>query len=380
MTTSETVEALYVHIPFCRSLCGYCDFYSIIPPQDLVSPLVDALLLELEQYQRQLKLNLKTVFIGGGTPTSMPVAELQRLIAAIRRLPVAGESLEFTVEANPATVSDEMATMLAEQSVNRASIGAQSFQPNELAVLERIHGPDEIRETVDRCRNHGIEQISLDLIFAIPGQSSVAWQNNLRAALNINPDHLSCYSLTYERGTRLYDSLMSGTIERVDPDLDASMYDTAIEILTEAGYEHYEISNFARPGRHCRHNLTYWRNEPYLGIGPAAAGYLNCVRYKNLENVKGYINRIRAGQSPRDEEELRNLEGQMRDTAMLSLRTMDGLDRRLFIQRFETDPAAFFQRAIELNLSRGLIELSDNHIRLTTAGIFLADRVIADFL
>ena len=376
MTTSEIVEAVYVHVPFCRSLCGYCDFYSIVPSADVFRPWTDALLVELECYRKRIGLRVKTIYVGGGTPTSLPLAELARLVDALPAV----EPVEFTVEANPATITDDTAALLADRGVNRVSIGAQSFDERELGVLERIHGPDEIGATVALCRRHGIEQISLDLIFGIPGQTSASWGRSLEAALALNPDHLSCYSLTYEPGTRLYESLIAGTVTRADPDLDADLYEQTIDTLTRAGYEHYEISNFARSSRRCRHNLVYWRNEPYLGVGPSAAGYLDRVRYKNVADVEQYVRKIAAGTSPRDEEEHRDLEGEMRDTAMLGLRTTDGMNRRRFQERFGSDPSVVFEYAIARNRERGLIEVTDNYVHLTRAGILLADQVIADFL
>lgn len=380
MTTSEIVEAVYVHVPFCRRLCGYCDFYSIVPAPAIIPVWTDALLAELELYRQRIRLEIRTLYIGGGTPTTLPIDRLERLLRTLRSLPSADPNPEFTVEANPATISEETAATLATNGVNRVSIGAQSFNPAELAVLERIHGPDEIAETVGHCRRSGIARLNLDLIFAIPGQTLASWRNNLDAAVSLNPDHISCYSLTYEPGTKLHESVRTGRIRPVDHDLDADMYELAIDFLAVAGFEQYEISNFARPGCRCRHNLTYWRNEPYLGLGPAAAGYLDHLRYKNVEDVDLYISHIRDRRLPRQEEESRNRLGQMRDTALLALRTMDGIDRREFVKRFGSDPKEVFDDAIKNNVKCGLIDVSDNYIQLTSAGIRVADRVIADFL
>lgn len=380
MTTSEIVEAVYVHVPFCRRLCGYCDFYSIVPAPAIIPAWMDALATELELYRPRLRLEIRTLYVGGGTPTTLPIDQLERLLRTLHSLPSADQNPEFTVEANPATISDETAATLATNGVNRVSIGAQSFNPAELAVLERIHGPDEIAETVGRCRRSGIARLNLDLIFAIPGQTLASWRNSLEAAVSLNPDHISCYSLTYEPATKLHESVRMGRIQPVDHDLDADMYELAIDFLASAGYEQYEISNFARPGCRCRHNLTYWRNKPYLGLGPAAAGYLDHLRYKNVEDVDMYISHICNRRLPRHEEEYRNRLGQMRDTAMLALRTMDGIDSREFKIRFGSDPKEVFDIAINKNVKCGLIEASDNYIKLTSAGICVADRVIADFL
>jgi len=380
MTTSEPVQAVYLHVPFCRRLCGYCDFYSIVPEKNVIAPLVGALLRELDACSRAARIDVKTAFVGGGTPTLLPPDELHRLLSAVGKLAGARGVEEFSIEANPATVTADIADVLTASGVNRISIGAQTFQADELTTLERIHGPREIVDTVELCRERGLEQINLDLIFAIPGQSLQSWKESLRAACALEPDHLSCYSLTYEPGTRFYDLLKAGKLTRVDQDLDADMYEAAVDILTGAGFEHYEISNFARPGRRCRHNLVYWHNQPYCGVGPAAAGFVNGVRYKNVADLNRYIDAIDADSNARVEDERRTPEQRARETAMLELRLIEGLDRGCFARRFGQDPIAFFDHAVKRNVENGLLTVTDNHIRLTRKGLLLADRVIADFL
>ncbi len=288
------VRSIYVHVPFCQTICGYCDFYSILLDKSAVHPLVDALLTELRQADETLDLRAETIFVGGGTPTTLPPAELERLLTALHEL-TRGAAAEFTVEANPATVSAETARVLAGCGVNRVSIGAQSFDRNELTVLDRIHRPEQVAATVDIIRNAGIENLNLDLIFAIPGQSLANWQANLRAACDLGPSHLSCYALTYERGTPLYERMQAGAVTRADSDHEATLFETTIDELAARGFQQYEISNFARPGRECRHNLTYWRNEPYLGIGPSASGFVDDIRYKNIPDAAEYGRSIQAG-------------------------------------------------------------------------------------
>jgi oxygen-independent coproporphyrinogen-3 oxidase len=380
MTTPEPIQAVYVHVPFCRRLCGYCDFYSIVPEDTLVAPLVNALLRELDLYAGRADLAIETIFVGGGTPTTLPIGELRRLLDQLGQLPAPGTAPEFTVEANPETVTLQITQELAAAGVNRVSIGAQSFDPADLAVLERGHRPEQVAETVATCRDAGLAQVNLDLIFAIPGQTLDTWAASLKAAMALQPEHLSCYSLTFEPGTRLFEQSRSGTVTPVDQDLDAAMYEWAIDTLTAAGYIHYEISNFARPGCQCRHNLSYWHNQPYLGIGPAAAGLVDGVRYQNVADVVAYTAAIAAGRSPRVEEERRSREQRARETAMLELRLAEGIDRRRFEQRYGRDPLEFFAEPIERHGQRGLLEVTDRHLRLTRAGLLLADTVIADFL
>lgn len=380
MTTPGPIRAVYVHVPFCRRLCGYCDFYSIVPELEGVAPLVDALLRELERCCERPDLAVETVFVGGGTPTSLPPGELRRLLDRLGKLAPPATTLEFTVEANPETVTPEIAQVLVAAGVNRVSIGAQSFDPAELAVLERGHRPKQVAETVAACRAAGLTQVSLDLIFAIPGQTLESWLASLSAATALRPEHLSCYSLTFEPGTRLFERLGAGTVTPVDEELDATMYERAIDVLAASGYVHYEISNFARPGCQCRHNLAYWHNQPYLGIGPAAAGLVDGVRYRNVADVAAYTRAVAAGRSPRVEQEQRSTEQRARETAMLELRLTEGIDRRRFEQRYGRDPVELFAEPIQRHGTRGLLEATTTHLRLTRPGLLLADTVIADFL
>lgn len=376
---SSPCRSLYVHVPFCRRLCGYCDFYSQVLDPDTVGPLVDAVRSELTGATRGGGLTVDTIFVGGGTPTVLPADQLARLLAALRAC-AAGPDVEFTVEANPATVTAEMADVLASAGVNRVSVGAQSFNPAELDVLDRTHRPEQVGETLATCRRAGIRRLSLDLIFGIPGQTLACWRESLQAALGLEPEHMSCYGLTYEPGTPLRERLDAGSVQRVDPDLEADMYETTIDVLAAAGLAQYEISNFARPGAECRHNLRYWHNEPYLGLGPAAAGFLNEVRYKNVADTAAYVAAIRAGRSPRAEEERLPPERRVRETAMLELRLTSGIDRRRFAARYKEDPVALFAAAIEPHRADGLLVVNETSIRLTRRGLLLADTVIADFL
>lgn len=380
MTTPTSPRALYVHVPFCRSRCGYCDFYSAVFEPQLAAPLVDALLTELARANAAQSLAVETVFVGGGTPTVLPPAQLSRLLRACTQLSARRRAAEFTVEANPATVAPSVAEVLVESGVNRVSIGAQSFHPAELHVLERTHDPGQIASTIGTCREYGIRRFNLDLIFGIPGQTLATWEVSLRAAMNLGVEHLSCYGLTYEPGTRLHDLRQRGQVAPLDPDLEADMYEAALDLLAAGGYEQYEISNFARPGGQCRHNLVYWHNQPYLGIGPSAAGYVDGVRYQNVANTDLYIEMVSAGRTPRGQEE--RLEPQRRacETAMLALRLNAGLLRRPFAECFGRDPLGFFAEAIARHRPDGLVEVTDAAVRLTRAGRMLADTVIADFL
>lgn len=379
-TTSAAARSLYVHVPYCRTICGYCDFYSQVLDNRQTGPLVDTLLAELEQRTRASHFEWETIFVGGGTPTTLPPALLKRLLNGLHNSSQHVVTKEFTVEANPATVSDEMADTLVACGVNRISIGAQSFDPSELRVLDRIHRVGDVGRTVVNARRAGIQSLNLDLIFAVPGQTLDAWLRNLETALQLRPDHLSCYGLTYERGTPLYERLASGGVRRADAELEADMYEATIETLSAAGFEHYEISNFARPGARCAHNLVYWRNLPALGIGPSAAGLIDDVRYKNVPDTAEYMRAMSAGRSPVIERERLDRNRRARETMMLGLRLIDGIERAEFAARFGGDPVEMFAEAVSRHAGDGLMEVTEQRLRLTRRGLLVADSIMADFL
>lgn len=401
--TTTTVRSLYAHVPYCHTICGYCDFYSEVLDKRAAGATAAALLAELEGWRREHRFSLETIFVGGGTPTTLPPAELRRLLAELHRCADPNADLEFTVEANPATVGPTVAEALAESGVTRVSIGAQSFDPRELRVLERIHRVEQVGETVAAIRRSGIRQVNLDLIFAVPGQTLEAWLRNLDAAIALSPDHLSCYGLTYELGTPLYGQLERGEVRRADNDLEAEMYEATVDRLAAAGYGQYEISNFARPGCRCRHNLVYWRNEPCLGIGPSAAGLVataeggcgpgdrgpggcgpggcgSTLRYRNVPDTAAWARAVHAGERPWVESETLDPLARARETMMLWLRLTEGVDRGAFARRFGADPVELFADAIRTHAADGLLEIRDQRIRLTRRGLLLADTVIADFL
>lgn len=378
--SSAAIPSLYVHVPFCTTICGYCDFYVRRVQRGAADPLVDALLRELAGYQTHWKLDLKTIFVGGGTPTTLAPDTLRRLLSSLRAVAPADADLEFSIEVNPATVSPRVADVLAETGVTRVSIGAQSFDLRELLALERTHTPQRITDTVARCRAVGIPQISLDLIYSIPGQTLPTWRSNLAAAIALQPDHISCYALTYEENTPFHRRLQAGDLQRTPNDLEADMFDATIDDLATAGYAQYEISNFARPGCECRHNLTYWHNDSYLGLGPSACGYLDGVRYKNVPDLAAYASAIESGATAWASEETLLPEPRACEAAMLRLRLRSGINRDDFQRRYSLDPFAFFSEAIKRNVAAGLIEQDEVGVRLTRAGLLLADRVARDFL
>ncbi len=377
------VEAgLYVHVPFCRTKCGYCDFYSRVPAAGQPGRYVDAVLTELADGPAgpDRRVRLRTIFVGGGTPTTLPATELSRLFGVLGELARRDGVFEFTVETNPASLDDARAWALREAGVNRVSIGVQSFAAEELRILDRNHQAEDVAPTVASARRWGFSYINLDLIFGIPGQTQWSWGESLRMAIELGPDHIACYGLTYEPGTPLYRKWAEGALHPCGEETEARMYECAIDTLTSAGFEHYEISNFARPGARCEHNLAYWRNESYVGVGPAAASYLEGVRTRNIADVEQYIRRIALGQSPVVESERLDAKARAAETAMLQLRLTEGIDRRSFERQTGFDAMALFADVIRSHVAGRRLSVTPTHIRLTRSGLLIADSVMADFI
>ncbi len=377
-TALDGLGGVYVHIPFCFHKCHYCDFYSIVDPRR-PQAFVRRLIEEVTAISAYVRAPLETIFIGGGTPTLLPVDLLADLLGAIAdRLPRRPDA-EFTVEANPETVTAPLVEVLAEGGVNRVSIGAQSFDPRHLKALERWHEPASVERSVDLVRSAGIDNINLDLIFAIPGQTLGDWLADLDEALRLEPSHLSCYGLMYEPNTPLTARLRAGRIRRVDDELEAAMYEATLDRLAGAGFEHYEISNWARPGRRCRHNLLYWTNRQWWPLGPSAAGHVAGTRWKNVPNLGAYL-KHRPWPPIQDVERLDD-DGRAGEELMLGLRLIDGIARDrlealLALGRRGGERAA----AIEGHVDGGRLEERGGRLRLTRTGLLLADSVLADLV
>ncbi|MCK4658434.1 MAG: radical SAM family heme chaperone HemW [Phycisphaerae bacterium] len=371
---------LYLHIPFCRSKCGYCDFYSVAVLNRPILPLIRALARELENRLAERPGPISTIFVGGGTPTVLPRPELDELMSCLKQVVDHDHPIEFTVEANPGTVEEAKLDLLTRAGVDRISMGAQSFHLPELQMLERLHTPDEIPRSVKSCRSVGIRRINLDLMFGIPGQTLAGWRESLHHAVDLGVEHIACYGLTYEPGTALTARRDRREIVPCDEELEAEMYLAAIDDLESAGYHQYEISNFAKPGERCLHNLVYWRNEPCIGVGPSAAGYLQGVRYKNVSNIEEYICKVeQGGQAVVESEKLtgQDLAG---ETVMLQLRLNCGIVFDEFLLRTGVEARLTYARSIAKYVQNGFLKVTDSGVALTRAGRLMADTVIADFI
>ncbi len=369
-------RALYVHVPFCIRKCSYCDFCSVPMEETQAAAYLKAVQRELAAKSSMLALPVGSVFVGGGTPTALETPLLQDLLSAIQ--PLCGPETEFTVEANPATIDRGKAQLLSTMGANRISMGAQSFVVRELEVLGRAHKPEDVATTAEILRDEGITNLSLDLMFGLPGQTVASWQQSLERCVDLLPSHVSCYALSVERGTELAREVRAGRLREMDDDLQADCYDMAVDFLSSHGLSPYELSNFARSGHRCRHNLTYWQNLPYLGTGPAASSYDGRTRSTNACELNTYIESIQAGESAVSSSE--QLEGRRRlaEGLMLGLRLVEGISRRDFLQRYGADPAESFAQVFSKYCANGMLKITSENVRLTRRAWFVANSVFAD--
>lgn len=370
-------RAAYIHVPFCAHHCGYCNFTLIAGRDDLIESYLEALERELTTLGTPRECD--TLFLGGGTPTHLSPDQLARLFALVARWLPTAPGCEFSVEANPADLDPARVDALAAAGVSRVSLGAQSFQADKLVRLERDHRAADIQRSVERLRGR-VRSISLDLIFGTPGESSDAWQADLRAALRLAPDHMSVYGLTFERGTSFWGRLQRGELTQADEDLERAMYETAIDTLTAAGFEHYEVSNFARDGHRCRHNETYWTGAPYLAFGPGAARYVDGRREMNHRSTTNYLRRLLAGESPVAETETLAAEDRARERLVFGLRRLEGVARGEFQQACGYDVDELVGPALREFVARGLLIDEQGVVRLSRDGLLVSDALWPAFL
>ena len=370
-------RAAYVHVPFCAHRCGYCDFAIAVGQDHRIELYLDALAQELAALGRPQPVD--TLFLGGGTPTYLSARQLDRLLRDVTHWLPPRPGHEFTIEGNPGTLDADKVAVLAEHGVTRVSLGAQSFHPHLLRVLERDHAPADVPRAV-ACVRERIAEVSLDLIFGVPGQSLADWQADLDAALALGPDHVSTYGLTYEKGTPLWKQRQRGEVRPLQEETELALYAHAIDTLEAAGFEHYEISNFARPGRRSRHNQVYWANHAYFGFGMGAARYVLGRRELNTRDLLGYIRRVLSGESVVFQSEELPPPERARETLAVQLRRAEGIERRAFREQtgFELDEVA--GPAIARHVELGVLDDDGSRVRLTRRGKYVADAVIENLL
>lgn len=388
--------ALYLHIPFCTSKCGYCDFNSYEGLDHLTEGYTEALLGELDLWAPAARdFRVRTVFFGGGTPSLTALPDIEAFTNRIRERYDVAPDAEWSLEANPGELTREHLEGLRATGINRLSIGVQSLHDDELAMLERAHSAARAVEAVEAARAAGFDNLNLDFIFGLIDQPLARWQDTLERALALAPEHLSCYALTVEPGTALYYQVAKGQLPEPDPDVVADHYEWTRKRLARAGYRQYEISNWARPGLECRHNLVYWRAEPYLGMGAGAHSFFAGRRFANLDAPNRYIDAIRESVEERVATgggTLRQIAGgetpddatQRADAMILGLRLLEGVSSTEFASRFGVTPDEAFPTAIARHLETGLLTRvpppDGDRLRLTPRGLLLSNEVFVDLL
>ena len=375
--------SLYLHIPFCKHRCAYCDFNTYTSLLDLREAYADALVTEMGQVAGNVRRPVHTIFFGGGTPSLMSPASLGRILDGVRVHFELAFDAEVTIEANPGTVDLAYLTAVRQTGINRLSFGVQSVIQSELTLLEREHDFATVIDAVAMARQAGLGNFNLDLIYGVPGQTLTSWAQSVRTVLTLEPAHLSLYCLTIEPGTPMQRWLLNGRIQPPDPDLAADQYELACKLLAEAGYEHYEISNWTKPGQECQHNLTYWRDGEYLGLGAGAHGHAGGVRYQIVKQPRVYLRRLQDAAAPgfplstavAESHAISRAEA-ISDTMMTQLRLLnEGLDLAAFEAKFGQSVAEIYGETLDQMVDWGLVAVANGRLRLTQKGWFLSNQV-----
>ena len=370
-------RSAYIHVPFCTHRCGYCNFAVVAGRDDLVEPFLAALEIELAGLGQSREVD--TLYFGGGTPTFLTPGQLRQLCQLVLKWHPLAAGYEWTVEANPGDLDRERLEVLAEMGVNRLSLGSQSFHSEKLRLLERDHDRADILRSVELARAAGM-QVSLDLIFAAPGETLEQWLADLEEAIALQPEHISTYGLTFEQGTTFWNRLQKQELASVPEELERDMYLAAIDRLGVANFSHYEISNFALPEKASRHNEVYWSGEGYFAAGPGAARYVGGVRETNHRSTSTYLKRLQQGESPVAERENLDDEQRARERLIFGLRRLAGVDRQTFENNtgFEIDTLA--EKPLAQFVELGLLADNGQRIRLTREGLLVSDSLWPDLL
>lgn len=375
--------SVYVHIPFCQQKCHYCDFVSYAGAYALHQPYIAALCREISGRGGILAaegVTVSSVFVGGGTPTCLSANQLGELFACLNTNLLLTSDAEVSVEVNPGTIDEAKLAVLLQAGVNRLSIGVQSFDDKMLQTIGRIHTSKEAEQAVRLARRYGTTNINIDLMHGLPDQTIEVYKDSLETAVRLGIDHISAYSLIVEDETPIAQQLVNGSLSLPDPDTDAAMFELTCDYLVSNAYEHYEISNYAKPGKRCLHNMSYWLYKPYIGFGVAACSFDLNVRSTNTTDVSAYIESMRRGTSPVADRESIPLPVAMGEYSFLALRTLDGLSATEFTERFAIDFYAYYHNVLTNLINEGLIVSTADRIRLTQRGLAFGNRVFAAFL
>lgn len=370
-------SSAYIHIPFCTQICYYCDFSKVFIKNQPVDDYLAALMEEVRFYQLPA---LKTLYIGGGTPSALSAPQLDYLLTHLEKELDLSEIEEFTIEANPGDLTEEKIAVLQQSSCNRVSLGVQTFDNRMLKKIGRSHNQSQIYETIHALKTAGFYNISIDLIYALPGQTMEQVKDNVARALALDIPHLSLYSLILENHTVFMNRQRRGNLHLPTEDVESDMFEYILQELENNGFEHYEISNFTKPGFESRHNLMYWDNAEYFGLGAGASGYLNGMRYRNRGPIQHYLKSIREKQHARLHEEHLSKSEQMEEEMFLGLRKKTGVSIQRFEEKFATSFHGQYGQVVDDLIKEGLLQEEKGHVRMTKKGLFLGDTVAERFI
>ena len=375
-TMQKKPTSAYVHIPFCTQICYYCDFSKVFIKNQPVDSYLEHLLQEFHSYDIQ---KLRTLYIGGGTPTALSAPQLEVLLDGLTKNLDLSVLEELTIEANPGDLDEDKIAVLKNSAVNRVSLGVQTFDDKMLKKIGRSHLENDIYENIDRLKLAGFDNISIDLIYALPGQTMEQVKDNVAKAIALDIPHMSLYSLILENHTVFMNRMRRGKLPLPKEEVEAEMFEYIIAELERAGFEHYEISNFSKPGFESRHNLMYWDNAEYYGIGAGASGYVNGVRYKNHGPIRHYLKAVEEGNARINEEHL-SLREQMEEEMFLGLRKKTGVSKARFEEKFGTSFENLYGQVVRDLCHQGLLQVEGQQIRMTKKGLFLGDTVAERFI
>jgi len=381
MVSLMTKTGLYVHVPFCSSKCNYCDFNSYAGKLNLTEEYVNAMKKEIELYRNEMQYNLiDTIFIGGGTPSCVEHKYISDILSKCKDNFNITEDCEISIESNPCTLDIEKLMAYRSNGINRLSIGLQAYQSNLLKYLGRRHSPEDFLSSIELAKKAGFSNINVDVIFGIPGQTMEDWIETLKVLVDLGITHISAYSLKIEEGTKFGDMLESGELIAMEDELDRDMYHYAIEYLKQNGFHQYELSNFAKEGYECKHNLTYWKCVDYLGLGAGAHSLLDDMRFANEYSIEGYIKYLQKGEKPVEERYAVDLYDKVSEFMFLGLRLTQGVDNLEFEALFNQDMFTKFDDSFKELQKNKLIEIDGDKVKLTSLGLDLANQVFVKFV
>lgn len=379
--SSNSSSAIYIHIPFCEHICYYCDFNKVFLEGQPVDEYINLLIKEMKLTANKTGVEpVDTVFVGGGTPTTLNESQIAKLCTAVQEIFSLKEGAEFSFEANPGDLSISKLQTMKDYGVNRISMGVQSFNNELLKKIGRIHTVKDVYQSVENMRTVGFENVSIDLIFSLPGQTEADFKDTLNQALALDLPHYSAYSLIIEPKTIFYNLMQKGKLFLPGQDAEANMYDLLLNEMEKHGRKQYEISNFAKEGFQSKHNITYWSNEHYYGFGAGAHGYIGNTRYSNFGPIKKYMEPLQENKLPIFQQKELTLKEKMEEEMFLGLRKVRGVDKMAFYQKFGQDLETIFPKAIQKTMEKGWLENNRENVALTRNGRFLGNNVFQEFL